>query len=65
MTPFRSMPVPRIAVAICGLSFQFAGVTGLAQISVTSALYLASKLDITFRGTFLVVAENWGRVVKQ
>lgn len=38
--------------------------TRLPQISVTSTLYLASKHDVTFRGTFLVVAENCGRVVK-
>lgn len=31
------------------------GVTRLAQISVTSALYLASQLDVIFRGTVLVV----------
>ena len=41
------------------------GVTRLAPISVTSALHLAPKLDIIFRRTFLVVAENCGRVVKK
>lgn len=46
MIPFRSIVIPRMTVETSWLSLQFTGVTRLAQVSLTSALYLTSKHDM-------------------
>lgn len=62
MIPFRRIVIPRMSVETPWLSLQFIGVTRLAQVSVTSVWYLASKNDVVF-GETLVLAGNCGRVV--